>query len=98
MLRGLVNNASRFAGGAAVAVAATPDAAHARALQPRSVLPARRVCTSKAGVQCYPYQVSDTAARQLQDEDAHRVNKGSEYLNMLDVSVGGMQQDHTLVQ
>lgn len=42
MLRGLVNNASRFAGGAAVAAAATPDPAQARALQPRSVLPAKR--------------------------------------------------------
>jgi len=42
MLRGAFTSAAtRVAGGAAVAAAAAPEVSHARAVQPRSVLPPR---------------------------------------------------------
>lgn len=41
MLRGAFTSASKVAGGAAIAAAAVPEVSHARAMQPRSVLPPR---------------------------------------------------------
>ena len=39
----MLRAASRFVGGAAVAAASAPEPCHARAMQPRPVLPGKRV-------------------------------------------------------